>query len=357
MDSQIKGAGILIIENYKNNLVVTLFGNKGKEYSDLGGTVDPNENYVVTACREAREESANLIKIEPNELKKIGIPITFMSYKVYIVYVKNLNMKAYQQNVKKIFQECNKRVWKENNDMVRIPLNKMLDAIKKNKKEVNDIDNKKIQIRGRTIKIIEKANKILRNMDKQIPHLLHQNVTLDNKMQCLIGTYTYTLKKQNPKTQKSTPQKSIHPYAIYLVPHLKGKEKELHKCNQEKGGIHIELVGFSKNHPPIKPNLEYLSKIGKDQWKINGESIRIKNNAIYFDSNTLDKIASYLTQNTFQKVKGERFSKVDWHISMNCAITEKMLKIIKNTTWSLCIVRENDNKTYTWIDKYRVNKL
>jgi ADP-ribose pyrophosphatase YjhB (NUDIX family) len=353
----IKGAGILIIENYKNNLVVTLFGNQGKEYSDLGGVMDPGETPIKAACREAREESANLIKIEPDELKNIGNSVTISAYKAYIVYIKNLSIQAYQQNVKKVFQDCNKRVWKENNSMTRIPLDRMIDTVIKNNKQVRDINNNKIKIRGRTIKIIEKAIDILDNIHTQIPHYLHQNVTLDSRMQCLIGTYTYTLKPQDPKTKKALPQKRDHRYAIYVVPNLKDKDKALHKCNQQWGGIHITLVGFSANHPPIKPNLKYLSNVGKTKWRIRGDTIRIRNNAIFFDSNTLDKIAIYLTKNTFQKVKGKRYSGTDWHITMDCAITENMLEILKKVSWTLCVVRDNNNGTYTWMDKYRINKL
>jgi hypothetical protein len=113
------------------------------------------------------------------------------------------------------------------------------------------------------------------------------------------------------------------------------------------------LAGFSNTHPPIKEFLSNLSKKGNIEWNINNKSITIKKNTIYFKSRTLDKIANLLADNMFKRIKGKKFSGIDWHISFpNCAIPSNMINILDNLSWSFVIVRENKNGTYTWLEKY-----
>ena len=69
------GAGILIMELYKSNPVIILFGFNKTNFSDPGGLLNIGETPEMGACRECREETANLINIQPNELLQFGIPI------------------------------------------------------------------------------------------------------------------------------------------------------------------------------------------------------------------------------------------------------------------------------------------
>jgi hypothetical protein len=352
----VKGAGIFVIENYKNNLVAVLFGKHNEEYSDLGGVLDPGEKAAFTACREAREESANLIKIEPNELKQIAIPINHLSYRSYVIYVTNLNETDYQHNIKKILKDCKQHAWKENDSMTRILLDDLLETVIEGFDTVHDINDRKINIRARTIAIVKTGMAIFKSLYSKIPHKLYQNVTLDSKMNCLIGTYTYTLSPNIPKTTQALPLKRSHRYAIYVVPNLKGEHINFNKCN-ELGGLHVTLVGFSADHPQIKQNLEYLSQSGNNVWKINKKTMRIDNNALYFDSETLNKAAKYLARNSFQKVKGKKFSGIDWHLTINCPITENIINVLKKVSWSFVAVRENIDQTYTLFEKYIVKEF
>ena len=123
------GAGILILESYNSNVVVTLFGMNNTNYSDLGGHIDHGETPQNAAYREGREESENLINIKPHELLQYGIPIRLKQYLCYILYVTNLSSKDYMYNVNIIHNRCHENhtdVWKESNSMVRIPLNNII---------------------------------------------------------------------------------------------------------------------------------------------------------------------------------------------------------------------------------------
>ena len=349
----IKGAGIFIVENYKNTLVAVLFGKQGSKYSDTGGVIDNKETPEQCACRETREETANLLNISPHELKQISTSITFSSYKAYIIYVKNLSIMSYQHNIKKVLEECKKREWKENDSMVRIPLSLLMQVIDKGENTVNDLYKNKIQIKERTIHIVKRGKDILTSLYYQIPYNLYQSITLNHKMDCLIGTYTYTIQPEYVKVIKDTPQKREYPCAVYIIPNLKDKYKKINECNDTEGGLHIKLLGFSKIHPPLKTNLRYLSDVGKEPWRIDPSSFKIKNNTIFFCSGTLDQIANYLDNNSFQKIKGKRYSGTDWNISFNCVITDSIIKVLRRVTWSFIVIRDNKDGTYTWLFQNR----
>jgi hypothetical protein len=353
--NNIKGAGILIIENYKNNIVAVLFGDK-KEFSDLGGVLDDGETPLEAACREAREESANLFKFEPNELKKNSIPITILAYKCYIVYVKGINATDYRHNINQVLSDCRSRVWKENDTMVRVPLKELIKSVKSNDNFVTDVGGREIKIRPRAIAIVKAALNELGDIHLQEPYYLYQNVTLSSKMKCLIGTYTYTFKENKPKNKNSTPRKSNNRFAIFIVPNLKGNDRKLHDCNIEWGGLHVTLVGFSTYHPPMIPNLKRLSSVKDDLWKIDMSTMRIQGNAIYFDSDTLDRAAEFLARNTFQKVKGPKFSNVDWHITFNCPITTGVINTLERVSWKFVIVEET-SKDIIFYEEFPVKYL
>jgi hypothetical protein len=65
----ITGAGILVVEFYKNTNCYVLFRSPhSKEYNDPGGLIDPGETPQESACRECREETANLLKFNVSGL-------------------------------------------------------------------------------------------------------------------------------------------------------------------------------------------------------------------------------------------------------------------------------------------------
>jgi hypothetical protein len=355
------GAGIFIVENYKNNLVAVLFGMQSAhgitEYNEPGGSIDFGEKTEETACRETREETANLIKILPHELLNISTPIIIHKYISYVIYVNKLITKDYYHNVNLIFNECKQHHWKENNSMVRVNLNSLINNAINNINIINDINGNKISVRDRTIEIAKKFNDgILAKLN--LPISLNKNITLNSKMLCLIGTNTYTIQQHIPQRQIAIPQKQKYKYAIYVVPNLKGKDKILHQCNKIWSGLHITLVGFSANHPPIEQNLKILSQRGIKSWKIDTSTISITNNTVYIRSKTLNKFAKSLTKNSFQNVKGKRFSGNPWHITFNnCIIPINIANVLKKVSWSFVIVRDNNDETYTWIKKYKIHRI
>jgi len=335
---KIGGSGILIVENYNNKPYLLLFSGKSNDYDEPGGVLDEGEKSEETACRETREETCNIINIKPDELKMMVTPqyqVYIKTYLAYILYIENINIKDFEHNVKKVFKNCKDRHWKEKYKITRVPINNILQSIESNINLVYDIDHKAIMVRERTLAIVKKALKILTNINLSCPITLTRNITQNSKMRCLIGTYTYTLHKYEPITKQSTPQIAkprIHEFGIYAIP------------NNTKLDLYITIIGFSNKHPPLKINLDYISNLSNIPWKIDLTKINIKNNRLYFQSRTLDKIANILANNNFQKIKGKKFSNTDWNI-------------LKNMLWSLVIVKKEKNGNITFGEKYLLNKI
>jgi hypothetical protein len=189
------GSGIFIIENYKNKKVVVLFGND-EEYSDLGGKIDKGESSIDSACREAREESCNLFKFKPEQIKEISIPIQHRNYVSYFIYIKNLSLKNYYHNKDLIYAKCNKNThhhWMETNKATRIDLDVLIEKSLINNNIMYDINGNKIQVRTRVLDLMNKAikNGLFRQLKTPID--LYPKLTVQSKMKCLVGTYTYVL--------------------------------------------------------------------------------------------------------------------------------------------------------------------
>jgi hypothetical protein len=189
------GSGIFIIENYKNKRVVVLFGND-EEYNDLGGKIDHGESSIDSACREAREESCNLFKFKPEQIRNISVPVQHRNYMSYFIYIKNLSLKNYYHNKNIIYGNCDRNIhhyWMETNKAARIDLDVLIENSLKNNNIMYDINGNKIQVRMRVVDLMNNAikkgvfNKLI------IPKDLYPKLTIQSKMKCLIGTHTYVL--------------------------------------------------------------------------------------------------------------------------------------------------------------------
>jgi hypothetical protein len=192
----LSGAGIFIIEKYKNKIVAVLFGKKNKEYNEPGGVIDPGETPEETACRETREETSNLIKIDPTIIKKISYPIKLHKYMSYVIYIQNLSFRDYYHNNNLITNKCNKvkhHFWMETNSVIRIELKTLIKNALNNNNIMNDINEKTVMVRGRTLgiaKLLVDTN-FFQNFPR--PYNLHRKLTISSRLKCLIGTKTYTL--------------------------------------------------------------------------------------------------------------------------------------------------------------------
>lgn len=153
------GAGILAIEHYrwpgssKTEPCVILFGqfkpdhtSPGQQkyvYEEAGGARASNEQPWITAARELKEESCNLLRINKHQVQ------TCPSVRIhnYICYVVNLRCKSgifskyYHENKKNIekYHKKNGKVpheWRETTDMTRVPLSQFVNANGKAKRTV-----------------------------------------------------------------------------------------------------------------------------------------------------------------------------------------------------------------------------
>lgn len=345
-----KGAGILIIEKFNNTNVVLLFGKKNIQYEDTGGLIDNNDkSYVMAACRETREETANLFNLDGNIIKKIGHPIQINKYISYAIYVNKININYYYHNIEIVLNKCKYHSWKENNDVVRVDLNKLIYNAHKKISYINDIYNKTVKIRDRTLNIIKKDAIYFLNINKQKPIELNINKILQSEMNCLINTYSYTF-TYNFCTNNFflNNQQNNNKYAICIIPSFNDLLKDIHLCNVMKK-IHITLAGFSTKNFIMLNNFINISNSGFKKWTIDINHIKIKNNFVLIKSYTLDKIADILYYLKINKIKGKKYSNHDWHINFSkCSITSDILNILSKSTWKFALVKKNNN-SYEWI--------
>lgn len=216
------GAGIFIIEEYKNKKCVLLFGMKNKRYCETGGYRDEGETIEETACRETKEESLNLINITPKEIKMIGKPIINKNYVGYFILIKEIDLNNYFHNIGIVYKNCDDHCWKETNDVVRIELDKMIENSKTMNLEIQDINGKSILIRDRTMELFINGLSIIDTLTKinlQISQVVY------SKLKCLKNTFTYTISNEKE-------------YAIFK----NGKK----------------ITQFQKKYPDIKLEKNYL---------------------------------------------------------------------------------------------------
>jgi hypothetical protein len=312
----IKGAGILLLENYHGKPYITLFGKKGGLYEDLGGRSDPGESSEETAYREAREESCNLIQITPLYLAKHGKFVIHKQYKCFIMYVSNLSYRDYMKNAYQVHTLCKHNTWKETNDMTRIPLKNILEMLNTN--IVIDIFGKHIRIRDRTIKMLELGRPLIINLLSKINHRMAKNITLKSRMKCLIGTTNYSL-----QTNSIINRNLIPLYAIYIIP-------DMNILNYNN--IKILVAGFHPNNYKMNM-LRNISNSGSVNWKINRKKIWLYGNMLNIRSRTLLKISDYMRSNGFGLVES------DFNIQLNnINLIDNIIS--SNLNWKIILVEQ-----------------
>lgn len=349
------GAGILIVELYMGSPVITLFGMNGMNYSDPGGMIDMGETPDQAAHRECREETENLINIQPHELLQYAIPIMVKQYMSYILYIENLSFQDYAHNVNLIYNGCNARSWKETNSMARVPINNMILAAQSFLNYAIDINGTTVRIRERTMLIVRNAVNILSGLSSARPIPLYRHLVTSSRMPCLIGTITYTISPQaiyTPTTFTTTTE-----YAVYVAPNLTNMSHSfLRNCNPTYGGIHVTIAGYHISQPSPQKFIQHISNSGKHPWTISENTIKIKNKTIYFKSKTLDIVAKFLHDNGFYKVKGPNYSNNKWHITSECKIPSNIKSILKKQKWSIVLISKQNN-VINWLDRYPLNIL
>lgn len=372
------GAGVLLVEEYKGQPVITLFSDHYGVFEDLGGKIDNGETPEQAAYRECREESLNLITLSAQELVQHATPVSLKQFLSYIIHVKNINERDYDHNHKLVYR-CRPASWKETISMKRFPLNTIISAASRGNSQVNDVNGTVRTIGQRIIEIIQKHSRTIQQIAASPPHQLTKNKVSNSRMQCLIGTYTYRLpglpstpRQQGPlpwprtsnPIKPATPQLPPpttknptirqHEYAIYATPYLRQldnvTQQAMYNCNVSWSGAHITLVGFNRSHPPIKPVLQQLSANGTKLWSLNPKKTQIKGNTIVFGSRTLDKLADTLKAIGFYKVKGVKHSGQPWHITCTGPISKTLFGIFLQVPWNLTIVRKKRGIEY--MEKY-----
>ena len=200
---KITGAGIFIVEFYKNENYIILVKSKNNLYDDAGGTRDINENPAETACRECREETRNLLNFNPSDL---SYNIVVKNYISFIVYVTGLSLNYYNHNM--TFTSMCPSYWNETDDIIRIPLRE----INISSLPIVHLGKRTIILRKRTCDIIKilfpMLTKILpSNKNKSSWSLsshdhsvklslknLHPQINSKNKLKCLNKTVSFHVK-------------------------------------------------------------------------------------------------------------------------------------------------------------------
>lgn len=351
------GAGILLLEKYNNQDVICLFNENGN-FTEPGGGIDIGESVEEAAYREGREETSNLITILPYELQQFGSPIIHNEYVCFALYITGLSESVYNKNLS-LTQRCKSKSWNETDGFVRFPLKKILVAATKGETKAIDINGKERNIRDRTMKLLTKSVNVLMGLTLTQPHNLIKHLITNSKMDCLIGTYTYRMELTNDMDIPPSPPRK-HRYAIYAAPDLQtipeSDQKYIKSCGDSWGGAHVTIVGFHREHPPLKLFLQYISNSGAKDWKLNPRKAVIQNNKLLFNSRTLDKIADFLKHNGFKRVKGPIHSGDHWHINCQSNIHEKAIKILNKCKWSLTIVRK-EGDSVRWQESYPLKML
>jgi len=123
------------------------------------------------------------------------------------------------------------------------------------------------------------------------------------------------------------------------------------------GGLHITIVGSNLNQDINKIKKTIFFNTGK-KWRFsNSTKFNLKKwNGVWtiiFKSKTLDIFANELHNLQFNNIKGPKYSKTKWHISLPNYNKEQAYKLLNHYIyykpyWYLTLSVENNNK-FRWI--------
>jgi hypothetical protein len=206
---KITGAGVIIVEDYKNynnKLIPTILvvKNRSSGYlSDVGGSYSKKHADISeTVADELREESINLIDIPADILAEqayYDIPVSQLSvkdtyYRVYIIKAKNISGKYFFINKKIIDSHPDsKKYWKETKSIHHIPIDTInFDALLDRKTvKFKDVHNKTNKIHMRLRKALFYGKDIINEVLKENPLVSKKNLVIETEQGFKRGTYVF----------------------------------------------------------------------------------------------------------------------------------------------------------------------
>lgn len=218
-DKFFSGSGVIIIEDYVRKdgtiepCIVFARNKSSKVYNDFGGGIDSryfkkysiDESIKITAIKELREESRNLIVIGDDALKSyVDINTSIKNnndfYRAYFVKVNGINRKYFFKNMKIIDRKIvnrNKsipRCWKETDSITRVPIKNIdFDKLdKRGKIHLIDIYGNDIEIHGRIKKLLYYGKSQIIKVSKHKPYLTRHDMIINNDVNDLFyNTYSF----------------------------------------------------------------------------------------------------------------------------------------------------------------------
>jgi hypothetical protein len=206
---KITGAGVIIVEDYKNydnKLIPTILvvKNRASGYlSDFGGSYSKKHfDISETAANELREESINLIDIPSDILAEqayYDIPVLQLVakdtyYRVFVIKAKNISGKYFFINKKIIDSHPDsKNYWKETKSIHHIPIDTINFDTLLDRKTVKfkDVHNKTNKIHMRLRKVLFYGKYIINEVLKEDPLVSKDNIVIETEQDFKSGTYVF----------------------------------------------------------------------------------------------------------------------------------------------------------------------
>lgn len=173
-DKIFSGSGVLIIEDYikqdrKIKSVVLVRNKSSQLFGDFGGMYEKRDKLLqVTASKELKEESRNLIDLDWNILQDQKYVDVISNkkrneyYRIYIIKINGICRKYFHYNRKIIDKSDLKRYYKETDDIRHISIDDInFDNIKI---RMNDIYNKEISLSRRVRNILRNSKNIIKKV-------------------------------------------------------------------------------------------------------------------------------------------------------------------------------------------------
>ncbi len=207
------GAGVIILENYKGKLALTLFKNTSSgKYDCPGGKIDDAKIAIEnTASKELREETINMFNINPtNLIHSVDIPSGKKLYRAYVIHVQGPTDKNGKHPIFSAVYSTNMAVigaskgvpheWRETSDIARLYVDQFCSDYKSGHSGdlvTTDASGNSIVLNGRDKKLILTAISsgfISKKGTTTLPLLTmrHSKIGVSSKS-FLIGTSSYEL--------------------------------------------------------------------------------------------------------------------------------------------------------------------